>query len=44
MKVGGGLSDEKGATRETARCGREDYGRGTGLASEQAEDEAVANT
>ena len=31
MKVGGGLSDEKGATRETARCGREDYGRGTGL-------------
>lgn len=40
MKVSSGLSDEKGATRETARCGREDYGRGTGLASEQAEDEA----
>lgn len=40
MKVGDRLSDEKRATRETARCGREDYGRGTGLASEQTEDEA----
>ena len=39
MKVGSGLFDERGATRETARCGREDYGRGTGLAPEQVEDE-----
>ncbi|MCS2406674.1 hypothetical protein NXY31_21030 [Bacteroides salyersiae] len=40
MKECGKLSDESGTAREAARRGRKDYGRGTGLAPEQAQDEA----
>lgn len=36
MKECGKLSDESGPAREAARRGRKDYGRGTGLAPEQA--------